>query len=216
MIKKTNKQKSNIILYLFFTHLVIIIASNYLVQKGFVLFKNSLNLNTNWGTFTFPLIFLATDLTVKILGEKTARKIIFQAMFPALIASYLVSILFKDGVFTSFSNLLSLDTFIARIAIASFLAYLLGQSLDITIFSKLRNNKSWWVAPVFSTVFGSLLDTFLFYFIAFFNSTNEFMKEHWVSMSWFDYGFKLLVSLIIFIPIYGALINLIVKKTSKI
>ncbi len=213
MLKNQSKQiNGNIIFYLFLVHIIIIVASNYLVQIPFKIFENSFNLNTNWGTFTFPLIFLATDLTVRILGGKSARRVVLWAMLPALLISYIISILFKNGDFTSFSNLSTLDTFVARIAIASFLAYLLGQTLDISIFAKLRKNKIWWVAPILSTLFGSLLDTFLFYFIAFYNSIDNFMSNNWVGIAWFDYGFKLLISLLVFIPIYGVLVNILVKR----
>ena len=54
-------------------HVVIIAASNYLVQLPMTLF----GLHTTWGAFTFPFIFLATDLTVRIFGAHLARRIIF-------------------------------------------------------------------------------------------------------------------------------------------
>ena len=53
-----------------------------------------------------------------------------------------------------------------RIAIASGAAFLCAQLLDVTVFSKLRQ-LTWWKAPFASAVFGSLLDTLLFFSIAF-------------------------------------------------
>ena len=51
----------------------IIAASNYLVQFPFQIF----GIFTTWGAFSFPFIFLATDLTVRIFGAPLARRIIF-------------------------------------------------------------------------------------------------------------------------------------------
>src|SRR5690554_7295499 len=76
-------------------HIFIIIASNYLVQIPIDLF----GFHSTWGAFSFPFIFLATDLTVRLIGKAEARKVITRAMIPALIASYVVSVLFHEGRF---------------------------------------------------------------------------------------------------------------------
>jgi len=67
--------------------------------------------------------------------------------------------------------------------------------------------KQWWVAPMASTVLGNLLDTFVFFSIAFWLSSNPFMAEHWVEIAWVDYVIKILISLIVFIPLYGMLLK---------
>ena len=46
-------------------HIALIIASNYLVQIPF----EWMGVQTTWGAFTFPLVFVATDLTVRLLGQ---------------------------------------------------------------------------------------------------------------------------------------------------
>ena len=84
-------------------------------------------------------------------------------MIPALIASYVVSVLFQEAAFRGFSALLEFNTFVARISLASFLAYVLGQILDIQVFDRLRRSRHWWTAPVASTILGNLLDTFTFF-----------------------------------------------------
>ena len=106
-------------------HIIVIAASNYLVQIPFQI----LGLHTTWGTFTFPLVYLATDLTVRIFGKEQARKIIFWTMIPALIISYLVSIVFFEGIFQGVAGLADFNLFVFRIALASFIAYLAGQLL---------------------------------------------------------------------------------------
>ena len=140
-------------------HILIIAASNYLVQIPFQI----VSFNTTWGTFSFPFVYLATDLTVRIFGSYRARNIIFGAMLPALVVSYVVSILFFEGTFQGFTELKTFNIFVFRIAFASFIAYIVGQILDITVFSYLRRQQKWWVAPTVSTVVGNLIDTAVFY-----------------------------------------------------
>mgnify|MGYP002840107867 CR=1 FL=1 len=144
-------------------HILIIIASNYLVQLPITLF----GYHTTWGAFSFPFIFLATDLTVRLLGKQAARRVIARVMLPALVASYVVSVVFQEGSYRGIDALLSFNDFVLRISLASFVAYVIGQLLDIQVFDRLRRIKAWWIAPSLSTVLGNLADTFAFFSVAF-------------------------------------------------
>jgi queuosine precursor transporter len=192
-------------------HLLIIAASNYLVQLPFTL----LGFNTTWGAFSFPFIFLATDLTVRIFGANNARRIVLRAMIPALLMSYVLSVLFYEGAFQGFGQLAEFNLFVARIALASFLAYVFGQFLDVLVFNRLRRNRSWWVAPATSTVLGSALDTLMFFSIAFYQSPDAFMAEHWVEIALVDFSFKMVVSLLLFLPAYGVLLNYLADRLTE-
>jgi uncharacterized integral membrane protein (TIGR00697 family) len=184
-------------------HVVIIVASNYLVQWPVQLF----GVLTTWGAFTFPLVFVATDLTVRLLGQHAARRVVARVMLPALAASYIVSVLFHDGRFAGWQALGEFNGFVARIALASFVAYVAGQLLDITVFARLRRRSPWWLAPAASTVLGSALDTALFFAVAFHRSGDAFMAEHWVSIALVDYAAKLVISLAAFVPLYRLLLE---------
>jgi len=188
-------------------HILIIIASNYLVQLPITLF----GWHTTWGAFSFPFIFLATDLTVRLIGKHAARVVIARVMLPALIASYVVSVLFHEGAFGGLATLGEFNLFVFRIAVASFLAYACGQLLDIQVFDRLRQMRQWWVAPTASTILGNLLDTFLFFSVAFWRSDDPFMAANWVEIATVDYVFKLAISLILFVPLYGMLLSAIVR-----
>ncbi len=205
-------QQRNALSYLVLFHLVIIASSNYLVQLPFTLF----GFHTTWGAFTFPFIFLATDLTVRIFNASMARKIIFCVMVPSLVISYLLSVLFFQGEYQGIGNITVFNLFVARIAIASFMAYLLGQILDIHVFNHLRQKRQWWLAPACSTIVGNALDTFAFFIIAFYNSPDPFMAENWIEIALVDYALKLLISLALFVPLYGILLNSIVKRITTI
>ena len=208
MLSLSATQKKRALITLAFFHIFIIAASNYLVQIPFQIF----GLHTNWGTFSFPFIFLATDLTVRIFGAAEARKIIMTAMLPALVLSYVISVMFSQGSFQGFAGLGVFDSFVFRIALASFTAYILGQLLDIKVFAKLRQNRRWWVAPSASTIAGNLLDTIIFYSVAFYASTDTFMAAHWPEIAALDDGFKLLVSILLFVPLYGALLHYLTDR----
>ncbi|AXO59907.1 7-cyano-7-deazaguanine/7-aminomethyl-7-deazaguanine transporter [Ectopseudomonas oleovorans] len=188
-------------------HILIIIASNYLVQLPITLF----GWHTTWGAFSFPFIFLATDLTVRLIGKHSARVVIARVMLPALVASYVVSVLFHEGAFGGLAALGEFNLFVFRIAVASFLAYAFGQLLDIQVFDRLRKMRQWWVAPTASTIFGNLLDTFLFFSVAFWRSDDPFMAANWVEIATVDYVIKLAISLNLFVPLYGMLLSAIVR-----
>lgn len=66
MIAFSSRQRQHALVWLSLFHLLVIISSNYLVQLPVSVF----GFNTTWGAFSFPFIFLATDLTVRIFGAR--------------------------------------------------------------------------------------------------------------------------------------------------
>lgn len=211
MFSFTLQQRLFALCWLSLFHTLIITSSNYLVQLPVSIF----GFHTTWGAFSFPFIFLATDLTVRIFGAPLARRIILVVMAPALAASYLISSLFYQGQWQGFGALSQVNLVVARIACASFMAYALGQILDVHVFNRLRQNKAWWVAPCASALLGNLSDTLAFFFIAFYHSPDAFMAEHWVEIALVDYTFKLLIELIFFLPMYGVVLNMALKRLSR-
>lgn len=127
---------------------VVVLASNILVQYPVEATIGALSLADllTWGAFTYPAAFFVTDLTNRWLGPKTARLVV-AAGFAVAVA-------------------LSIALATPRIAIASGTAFLFAQLLDVSIFDWLRR-RSWWVAPLVSSVIGSVLDTVLFFSLAF-------------------------------------------------
>lgn len=189
-------------------HILIVAASNYLVQFPISVF----GFKATWGAFTFPFIFLATDLTVRLLGAKIGRKVILYAMFPALVVSYLVTNGFRGGAWLGVDQLFSFDLFVARIAIASFAAYVIGQLIDVNVFNRLRQSKTWWYAPVASTLLGNLIDTYAFFFIAFYKTSDVYLADNFMEIATVDYFFKVIISSIFFLPLYRILLNRLVKR----
>ena len=194
VFSQTQRYKALFWLSLF--HLLVITSSNYLVQLP----VSILGFHTTWG------------YVGDIFGAPLARRIIFAVMIPALLISYVISSLFYMGSWQGFGALAHFNLFVARIATASFMAYALGQILDVHVFNRLRQSRRWWLAPTASTLFGNVSDTLAFFFIAFWRSPDAFMAEHWMEIALVDYCFKVLISIVFFLPMYGVLLNMLLKR----
>ena len=70
----------------------------------------------------------------------------------------------------------------------------------------------WYLAPAISTFFSQIIDTYVFYGIAFYNATNMFMAQNWLNFATNDLIFKVGINLILFLPIYGLVLNFIIKR----
>lgn len=206
MTLETYNRKTVLLIAAF--HILIIASSNYLVQFPI----NVFGFKATWGAFTFPFIFLATDLTVRVFGAQTGRRIIFYAMFPALLVSYWVTIGFRHGVWLGVEKLWSFDMFVFRIALASFSAYVVGQIMDVFVFNKLRQHKQWWHAPLASAIVGNLVDTYVFFYIAFYKTSDTYLAENLVEIATVDYFFKIFINALFFLPLYKILLDWISKR----
>lgn len=188
-------------------HLILITLSNVLVQYPFTV----LGLHTTWGALTYPMIFILTDLTVRTQGPEMARKVIFTAMLPSLLISYAAAVLSKGGEFQGLSSLYSLHWLPARIAIACFAAYSVGQLLDIKVFQQFRQQGQWWLAPAVSSTLGNFIDTAIFFSVAFYHSTDSFLGTHWPEIAMVDFMVKMLMTCFAFIPFYGLLLRQLIR-----
>ena len=126
---------------------LLVIASNYLVQFPVSYF--SLEEVLTYGAFTYPITFFITDLSNRAYGKVVARKVVY--------IGFVIGILLTLFISTNFSDIISI-----RIAIGSGLAFFIAHNIDIKIFDSLRK-LHWSVAPLSSSVAGSIIDTFLFF-----------------------------------------------------
>ena len=173
------KIKKKLFLLLALLMAFIVTLSNYLVQFPITYFGLE-NLLT-YGAFSYPVAFLITDLSNRRFGKKIARKIVYLGfVFGVLITLYFS---------TNFTDLISI-----RIAIGSGTAFVVAQLVDVHIFDILRK-KIWFIAPLMSSLVGSIVDTFLFFSIAFYGT-----NVAWISLSFGDLSVKILVALFMLIP----------------
>ena len=147
---------------------VVVAVSNYLVQF-------QINDWLTWASFSYPIAFLVTDLINRRLGPGPARRVVYVG--------------FACGV------ALSLLSSTARIALASGTAFLLAQLADVWLYNRLRSLATWWQTPLISSTVASVLDTVVFFSLAF-----AFTEVPWVTLAIGDYGAKLAVACAMLVP----------------
>lgn len=145
----------------------IVALSNYLVQFA-------INDWLTWAAFSYPIAFLVTDLTNRSMGPRAARMVIGAGFALAVVLS-----LWLAG---------------PRIAVASGSAFLVAQLLDVAIFDRLRAGR-WWSAPLVSSTFGSVVDTVLFWSIAFLGTGLP-----WVTWALGDFAVKIAMTTVMLLP----------------
>ena len=172
---------------------MVVVISNYLVQFPVQIFGLSEILT--YGAFSYPVSFLITDLANRAYGKLVARKVVY--------IGFIIGILLTLFVSTNFS-----DTISIRIAIGSGVAFFVAQNLDVQIFDNLRK-KTWFVAPLVSSILGSITDTFLFFSIAFYSTGIP-----WVTLAIGDLLVKLIITTVMLIP-FRLLLNKIKDYSTK-
>ncbi len=150
----------------------IIVSSNVLVQTP-------LNDWLTWGALTYPFSFLVVDLANRYQGPQMARRIVY--------VGFVVAVVLSAWLATP------------RIALASGTAFLCAELLDVSIFNRLRR-LAWWKPPLVSTVFASIVDTAIFFSLAFAGTAMP-----WVTLAVGDLGVKLAIALLALIPFRVAL-----------
>ena len=173
------KIKNRLLFILAFSMALVVILSNYLVQFPFNYFGLE-NLLT-YGAFSYPIAFFITDLSNRRYGKNTAKKIVYLGFGLGVFLTFYFS--------TNYSDLISI-----RIAIGSGAAFLISQLIDVNIFDKLRK-KVWYIAPLTSSLIGSTIDTFLFFYISFYGA-----KVNWLTLAFGDLSVKIFVALFMLIP----------------
>lgn len=147
--------------------MAVVVASNYLVQF-------QINDWLTWGAFTYPLVFLVSDLTNRAVGTGAARQVAWIGLVPAV------------GLSIWLAN--------AQIALASGTAFLLAQWMDIAVFNRWRA-QVWWKAPFIGSAVASVIDTLVFFSIAFHGSDMD-----WRMLAAGDLAVKWLMAVLLLAP----------------
>jgi queuosine precursor transporter len=154
------------------TMAAVIVVSNVLVQTP-------VNDWLTWGAITYPFSFLITDLANRYYGPRFARHVVYVGFVAAVVLSAWYAT--------------------PRIALASGMAFLVAELVDVKIFDRLRR-RAWWQPPLVSTFVGSALDTALFFSLAFYATDMP-----WVTLAIGDFGVKLVLALLTLAPFRAAL-----------
>lgn len=145
----------------------VIALSNFLVQFP-------LNDWLTWGAFSYPVSFLVTELTNRYHGAEKARRVVYVGFLFGVIVSFVLAT--------------------PRIAIASGSAFLAAQLLDIVLFNRWRQ-MGWWKAPLFASLAASVVDTFVFWSIAFGGDSLP-----WITWSVGDFFVKVVMDALLLYP----------------
>jgi uncharacterized integral membrane protein (TIGR00697 family) len=182
-------------------HIIVIVISNALVSIPVEI----MGVKLTWAAFVYPLVILATDLTVRLIGKGIARATIAVAYPFAIIGSILVVL--AEGAPSSVA---------LRIGFGSATAYLIGCLLDVYVFQYVREKftQQWWAAPALSMVVANFIDSYVFFSIAFQGGADEYMAVHWPEIALSQSILKIVVGFIIFLPAYGLLLNYLKKRVA--
>ena len=158
----------------------IVLVSNILVQFP-------INPWLTWGAFSYPVAYFINDVCNRTSGPALARRVAWVGFTVGLILSALFAPV--------------------RIAFASGAAFIISQLLDVAVFNRLRR-ASWWKAPLFGSSAASIVDTSIFFGVAFAGSTIA-----WLPLAVGDLGVKLFMALAL-LPPYRVLVNRLASPTS--
>jgi uncharacterized integral membrane protein (TIGR00697 family) len=182
-------------------HIFVIVISNALVSIPVEI----LGVKLTWAAFTYPLVILATDLTVRLIGKGIARATIAAAYPLAIIGS--IAVVLAEGAPASVAM---------RIGFGSATAYLIGCLLDVYVFQYVREKftQQWWAAPALSMVVANFIDSYVFFSIAFHGGADEYMAANWSEIALSQSILKIVVGFIVFLPAYGLLLNYLKKRVA--
>lgn len=151
---------------------MVIALSNFTVQFP-------INDWLTWGAFTYPLVFLVCDLTNRAIGPAAARRVAWAGFAVAVLVS---------GLLAPW-----------RIALASGTAFIVSQLLDVLVFNRWRR-ASWWKAPLIGSQVASVVDTGVFFFLAFAGTS-----LNWLQLAGGDLLVKAAMAVLLLAP-YRALL----------
>lgn len=146
---------------------LVIVLSNWLVQYP-------IGDWLTWGAFSYPLVFLVSDLTNRAVGPAPARRVAWVGFAIAVLVSAALAPW--------------------RIALASGCAFIFSQLMDIVVFNRWRR-QSWWKAPLIGSLVASVIDTAVFFFLAFAGSGLD-----WLQLAAGDLSVKALMAMLLLAP----------------
>ena len=174
MTSQKRELAKNIYLLLAGLFITSLVVSNLIFQKFFYWYPLDIKLLGNSlfelsvGILPYPITFLITDLISEIYGKKRANQVVITGIFASffsmgilLIANEVPAIENSPIDDKTFNQVFALSPIAA---LASMIAYLLAQFVDIRIYhfwKNLTQGKMLWLRNNFSTFSSQLIDTSL-------------------------------------------------------
>lgn len=171
----TNQKSSAQLIYLILAALFIasLVTSNLIFQKFFYWEPFGMyRFEISVGILPYPITFLITDVLSEIYGKKKANQVVIAGIFASFFSMLIILVSNSAPAITSspidnetFSRVFGLSPLAV---LASMLAYLAAQFIDIRIFhfwKKKTNGKHLWLRNNFSTFSSQFIDTFTVLFL---------------------------------------------------
>ncbi len=142
------------------------IASTKIFNVGF--------LSIDGGIIVFPLSYIFGDILTEVYGYKRSRKVIWLGFSSSLLMSAVLIVVgwlpaaAEWGRQQAYMDILGTAP---RIVLASLVAYFSGEFTNSFILAKMKiitKGKHLWMRTIGSTIFGQVVDTLIFSFIAFY------------------------------------------------
>jgi len=146
----------------------VVALSNVLVQFH-------INAWLTYAAFSYPLTYFVTDVCNRWAGPALARRVAWAGFVTGVALSLVFHVMW-------------------RVAVASGSAFIVSQLLDIAVFNRLRK-KSWWMAPFWGSSAASVIDTVIFFSVAFAGT-----EAAWVKLAAGDLGVKLVMAVVLLAP----------------
>ena len=155
--------KEKLFLFLSGIFLTSLVLANIIGTTKFVIV---FGLTVPAGVLAYPFTFLATDLICELYGKKRAQALVWVgfAMNFFMLGLMMLGHYLKDasGISGATSTFESVYEFMIGNVIASMIAYLIAQSVDVKLFhfwKSLTKGKHLWLRNNLSTVVSQLADT---------------------------------------------------------
>jgi uncharacterized integral membrane protein (TIGR00697 family) len=145
-----------------------LVASNLIFQKFFYWdFFGLYTFEISVGILPYPITFLITDIISEVYGKRKANQIVTIGIFASFFSMLIV---FVSGIVPATNWSPVSDTLFNKVfgataiaVLASMLAYLFAQYIDIQLFhfwKRLTKGKHLWLRNNFSTFLSQFVDTF--------------------------------------------------------
>ncbi|MGP1437883.1 MAG: queuosine precursor transporter [Treponema sp.] len=188
----------------------VLLLSNILSSKMISLWGFSFD----GGTLLFPLSYIFGDVLTEVYGYKTSRRVIWTGFIMLLIMSiniYIISALPRHADWTMQKDFDNILLQMPRLAIASLIAYFMGEYTNSVVLSKMKvitKGKHLWMRTIGSTLVGEGLDTVVFVLIAF---LGVYSTDVLFNIMFSNYVFKTLIE-VVFTPITYKVISFVKEK----
>ena len=150
-----------------------LVASNLIFQKFFYWdFFGLYRFEISVGILPYPITFLITDIISEVYGKRKANQIVTAGIFASFFSMLIV---YVSGIVPATEWSPINDTLFNKVfgataiaVLASMLAYLFAQYIDIQIFhfwKRLTKGKHLWLRNNFSTFLSQFIDTFTVLFL---------------------------------------------------